>query len=237
MIFSLFLSAQETDPVFIARDFVVRFLRDEIPLDLPPTKTPNNSFHSDEETSKETQIKFTVGCGNITQRVNLPFVRLTLQVIDMLDLLSDYISNTNENETHSPSHDPSPMSHEDKTDGVRPSRNKFPHGHVKCWRIMYQVVDLYSSLPREAKNKGFMRRSTIGRVLGGKMKTVNLFTGYLYPCLVNQSYCRGFFYMAFCHLKRLGRFMDGILALAGLFPVFFPGTESAIINRGKCRFS
>ena len=35
----------------------------------------------------------------------------------------------------------------------------------KCWRIMYQVLDLYSSLPKEAKVKGFMRRSIFGTTL------------------------------------------------------------------------
>ena len=164
------LLLQERDPVFIARDFVVRFLCDETPLELSPDKTPNNSFHSEEENNKLAQIKFTVGCGNITQRVNLSFARLTLQVVDMLDLLSDFISKSGESERPSLSQDPSLMSPEDRTDGVQPLRTKAPQGHVKCWRIMYQVVDLYSSLPREAKNKGFMRRSTIGRVLGGKIK-------------------------------------------------------------------
>ena len=165
---------QERDPVFIARDFVLRFLQDETPLDIPPPKTPRNSFHSEEESnSKLAQIKFTVGCGNITQRVNLPFVRLTIQVVDMLDLLSDFISMNRESEKPLLSEDPSLMSAEDRTDGMQPLRSKAPHGHVKCWRIMYQIVDLYSSLPREAKNKGFMRRSTIGRVLGGKLKRKN----------------------------------------------------------------
>ena len=32
----------------------------------------------------------------------------------------------------------------------------------KCWRIMYQVLDLYSSLPKEAKTKGYMKRSIFG---------------------------------------------------------------------------
>ena len=158
---------QERDPVFIARDFVVRFLRDETPLDILSNKTLNTSFHSDEESSKLSQIKFTVGCGNITQRVNLSFVRLVLQVVDMLDLLSDFISKGDESPVPLTSADASLMSPEDRTDGAQPVKSRVPHGAVKCWRIMYQVVDLYSSLPREAKNKGFMRRNTIGRVLGG----------------------------------------------------------------------
>ena len=117
-----------------------------------------------------TQIKFTVGCGNITQRVNLSFIRLSLQVVDMLDLLSDFISKSTENEKPlSASQNPSFMSAFDKTDGVQPGRAKVPLDHVKCWRIMFHVVDLYSSLPREAKNKGFLRRNNIGRVLGGKL--------------------------------------------------------------------
>lgn len=153
--------------MFIARDFVVRFLRDETPLDIPSNKTPSNSFHSEEDNSKLIQIKFTVGCGNITQRVNLSFVRLALQVVDMLDLLSDFTSKSDESDVPLISGDQSLMSAEDRTDGVQPLRSKVPHGAAKCWRIMYQIVDLYSSLPREAKNKGFMRRSTIGRVLGG----------------------------------------------------------------------
>ena len=130
-------------------------------------KSPSNSFHSDEDSSKLTQIKFTVGCGNITQRVNLSFVRLVLQVVDMLDLLSDVISKSSESDVPLISEDPSLMSAEDRTDGAQALRSKVPHSAAKCWRIMYQIVDLYSSLPREAKNKGFMRRSTIGRVLGG----------------------------------------------------------------------
>ena len=156
---------QERGPVFIARDFVVRFLRDETPLDFTSTKT--SSSNSEEENSKVTQIKFTVGCGNITQRVNLPFVRLTLQLFDMLDLLSQLISNGNDPEMPSPQCS-GLVSPGDKTDGVQSLITKPPpRGHVKCWRIMYQIVDLYSSLPREKKNKGFMRRSTIG---GGEFK-------------------------------------------------------------------
>ena len=107
-----------------------------------------------------------MGCGNITQRVNLSFVRLVLQVVDMLDLLSDVISKSNESDVPLISADPSLMSAEDKTDGAQALRSKVPHAAAKCWRTMYQIVDLYSSLPREAKNKGFMRRSTIGRALG-----------------------------------------------------------------------
>ena len=88
----------------------------------------------------------------------------------MLELLSDLISKGDESERPLLSQDPSLTSPQDRVDGVQPlGAAKFPHGHVKCWRIMYQVVDLYSSLPREAKNKGFMRRSTMGRVLGGKL--------------------------------------------------------------------
>ena len=116
-------------------------------------------------------MKFTVGCGNITQRVNLSFVRLVLQVVDMLDLLSDVISKSSERDVPLISGDPSLMSAEDRPDGAQPLRSKVPLGAAKCWRIMYQIVDLYSSLPREAKNKGFMRRSTIGRVLGGDTKS------------------------------------------------------------------
>ena len=112
-----------------------------------------------------------MGCGNITQRVNLSFVRLVLQVVDMLDLLSDCISKSNESDVPLRSGDPSVMSAEDRTDGAQALRSKVPHGPAKCWKIMYQIVDLYSSLPREAKNKGFMRRSTIGRVLGGDMSS------------------------------------------------------------------
>ncbi|CAH3199305.1 unnamed protein product, partial [Porites evermanni] len=33
---------------------------------------------------------------------------------------------------------------------------------------MFHVVDLYSSLPREAKNKGYLRRNNIARVLGAE---------------------------------------------------------------------
>ena len=119
-----------------------------------------------------------MGCGNITQRVNLPFVRLTLQIVDMLELLSDLISKGDESERPLLSQDPSLTSPQDRIDGVQPLRAKFPHGHVKCWRIMYQVVDLYSSLPREAKNNE-KRRSNIGRVLGGKLKREILFTDVL----------------------------------------------------------
>lgn len=146
---------------------MVRFLRDETPIDLPPNKTSSNSFHTEDENSKLTQIKFTLGCSNITQRVNLSFIRLTLQVVDMLDLLSDSISKGDERERPALSQDSSLMSPEDRTDGVQPLATRAPDGHLKCWRIMYQVVDLYSSLPREAKNKGFMGRSTVERVLGG----------------------------------------------------------------------
>ena len=138
-------------------------------MDIPCNKTPSSSFHSEEDSSKLTQIKFTVGCGNITQRVNLSFVRLALQVVDMLDLLSDFISRSNESDVPLISGDPSFMSVEDRTDGAQALRSKVPHGAAKCWRVMYQIVDLYSSLPREAKNKGFMRRSTINRVQGGDM--------------------------------------------------------------------
>lgn len=171
----MFSFLQERDPVFIARDFVVRFLCDETPLDILPNKTPGNSFHSVEENNKQTQVNFTVGCGNITQRVNLSFVRLVLQVVDMLDLLSNFISSSDGSEVRLTSGDPSLMSPEDRTDGVPPWRSKVPHGAARCWRIMYQVVDLYSSLPREAKNKGFLRRSTIGRVLGGNDTRLKLF--------------------------------------------------------------
>lgn len=157
--------------MFIARDFVVRFLCDVTPLDFPSNKTPSNIFHSEEDSSKLTQINFTVGCGNITQRVNLSFVRLVLQVVDMLDLLSDVISKSSESDVPLISGDPSLMSTEDRPDGAQPLKSKVPHGAAKCWRVMYQIVDLYSSLPREAKNKGFMRRSTIGRVLGGDTKS------------------------------------------------------------------
>lgn len=157
--------------MFIARDFVVRFLCDETPLDFPCNKTPSNIFHSEEDSSKLTQINFTVGCGNITQRVNLSFVRLVLQVVDMLDLLSGVISKSSESDVPLISGDPSLMSAEDRPDGAQPLKSKVPHGAAKCWRVMYQIVDLYSSLPREAKNKGFMRRSTIGRVLGGDTKS------------------------------------------------------------------
>ena len=157
--------------MFIARDFVVRFLHDETPLDIPCDKLPNNSFHTDEESNKLSQIKFTVGCGNITQRVNLSFVRLALQVTDMLDLLWDFISKSEESETILVSGDPSLMYAGDRTDGAPPLRSKVPHGAAKCWRIMYQIVDLYSSLPREAKNKGFMRRNTIGRALVGNTRS------------------------------------------------------------------
>lgn len=146
---------------------MVRFLRDETPIDLPPNKTSGNSFHTEDENSKLTQIKFTLGCSNITQRVNLSFIRLTLQVVDMLDLLLDSISKGDERERPALSQDPSLTSPEDRTDGVQPLATRAPDGHLKCWRIMYQVVDLYSSLPREAKNKGFMGRSTVERVLGG----------------------------------------------------------------------
>ena len=88
----------------------------------------------------------------------------------MLDLLSDFISKSAENEKPAcASQSPSFMSAFDKTDGVQPGRAKVPLDHVKCWRIMFHVVDLYSSLPREAKNKGFLRRNNFGRVLGGKL--------------------------------------------------------------------
>ncbi|XP_068720760.1 bridge-like lipid transfer protein family member 1 [Montipora capricornis] len=158
---------QERGPVFIARDFVVRFLLDESPIDIASTKTPSSPL--DEDTSKLTQIKFTVGCSNITQRVNLPFVRLTLQVVDMLDLLSQFISNGSGSEMSSPSHDPArSMRPRDQTDGVQRFRTKSSRGHVKCWRVMYQIVDLYSSLPREAKNKGFLKRNTVGRGSAGE---------------------------------------------------------------------
>ena len=85
----------------------------------------------------------------------------------MLDLLSQLISNGNDPEMPSPQFS-GLVSPGDKTDGVQSLITKPPpRGHVKCWRIMYQIVDLYSSLPREKKNKGFMRRSTIG---GGEFK-------------------------------------------------------------------
>lgn len=158
---------QERDPVFIARDFVFRFLCDETPRDILPNWTPVNSFYSMKENNKLTQVNFTVGCGNITQRVNLSFLRLVLQVVDMLELLSNFVSKNNECEIPLTSGDQSLMSPEDHTDGGLPLRSKVPHAAARCWRIMYQVVDLYSSLPREAKTKGFLKRSTLGRVLGG----------------------------------------------------------------------
>ena len=132
-----------------------------------------------------TQIKFTVGCGNITQRVNLSFVRLALQVTDMLDLLSDFISRSKEHETLLISGDPSLLSAVDRTDGVPPLRSKVPHGATKCWKVMYQIVDLYSSLPREAKNKGFMSRSAIGRASGGNIR----YEFSLLVALVSFTFC------------------------------------------------
>ncbi|XP_022799728.1 uncharacterized protein KIAA1109-like isoform X2 [Stylophora pistillata] len=161
---------QERDPVFIARDFVFRFLRDETPRDTLLHRTPGNSFYSIKENDKLTQVNFTVGCGNITQRINLSFLRLVLQAVDMLELLSNFISKSNEWELPLTSGDQSLMSPGDQTDGGPPLRSEVPHAAARCWRIMYQVVDLYSSLPREAKNKGFLRRSSLGKVLGaGKL--------------------------------------------------------------------
>ena len=94
----------------------------------------------------------------------------------MLDLLSQFISNGSGSEMSSPSHDPArSMRPRDQTDGVQRFRTKSSRGHVKCWRVMYQIVDLYSSLPREAKNKGFLKRNTVGRGSAGEFSINILF--------------------------------------------------------------
>lgn len=124
------------------------------------------ALYSDENSTKVTRINFVIGCANITQRINLSCVRLTTQVIDMMNLVSDACSQkTNIDDVDAPR----PLFR-----GARPSgsSHKLSPGSGKCWRIMYNVLNLYSSLPREAKAKG--KKSALSSTLPGKDSSAHL---------------------------------------------------------------
>lgn len=88
----------------------------------------------------------------------------------MLDLFLDVIFKSSESDVFLIFGDLSLMFVEDRFDGVQLLKLKVFYGVVKCWRVMYQIVDFYLLFFCEVKNKGFMRWSIIGRVLGGDMK-------------------------------------------------------------------
>ncbi|XP_048589365.1 transmembrane protein KIAA1109 homolog isoform X3 [Nematostella vectensis] len=135
----------DADPVFLAKEFCFKLVRDRL---------PHGESGDDLTSSKATSVKFNVSCGTITQRVNLSFVRLTIQMADMVELLLSY----SESKVAMDSTDgPVPEFAQLFVPGSSP-RQQPSVPMVKCWKIMYQVLDLYSSLPREAKNKGFMKR-------------------------------------------------------------------------------
>lgn len=149
---------KDTEPVFIAKEFGFKFNLDKTPSAVAPRRPlGTHALYSDEKSTKLTRVNFTVGCANITQRVNLSFVRLATQIVDMLDLLSHACRTKASGDDVDA---PRPLVGGTQFPGTRhaAARRKVSPGSVKCWRIMDQVLDLYSSLPREAKNKGFMRK-------------------------------------------------------------------------------
>ena len=85
---SLFIQLfADHEPVFMAKDFAIKVVCD--------TSSPSDSLRTGvgdqllaaSNSNKLTKIRFTVSSSSITQRVNLSFVRLVIQLVDMLELL------------------------------------------------------------------------------------------------------------------------------------------------------
>lgn len=76
----------DKDPIFLAKDFAFRLIFSNSPTGKDfPTDVPSLA------NTMVKHIKFKVGFGNVTQKVNLPFVRLTIQLLDTVDLLAWFI--------------------------------------------------------------------------------------------------------------------------------------------------
>ena len=134
--------------MFSAKEFGFKVNVEVNPSELVSQRpTANPSLYSEENSTKLKRVHFVVGCANVTQRINLSCVRLTTQFADMLDLVSHACSqNAASDEVDAP-----------RSRSVKSSARRGPHeaspGAGKCWRIMYNVLDLYSSLPRDARAK------------------------------------------------------------------------------------
>ena len=71
----------------MAKDFAVKVVCDMSPTSVSLRKDLGETLITNSDSSKLTQVRFTVSSSIITQRVNLSFVRLLIQIVDMLDLL------------------------------------------------------------------------------------------------------------------------------------------------------
>lgn len=80
-----------------------------------------------------------INCHSTTQNVNLSLIRLLLQVADMIDILGE-----NYQEIKTGKNSREIFNNKERRDT---EEFKAASENQKCWRIMYQVSDLYSALP------------------------------------------------------------------------------------------
>lgn len=133
-------------PSFMLQNFDTKVNVKSTPLVNKPKKFAEEKFYGKDKRQLETLIKpssitrcayVKVSCHSATQSINLSLIRLVLQVADMIDILGD-----NYDGIKSGKISPSEVVNERSPEEV-----KVLSENQKCWRIMFQVSDLYSSLP------------------------------------------------------------------------------------------
>lgn len=135
---------QNKTPSFIFQNFETKVNVKSTPSFRSPKKNLEEKSHGKEKLDPTSQKSSSVSrsahvkisCQSATQSINLSLIRLLLQVADIIDILGE---NYDGIKAVSPS--------DVFLNATEPEKMKPISENQKCWRIMSQVSDLYSTLP------------------------------------------------------------------------------------------
>ena len=138
--------SQDNTPSFIFQNFETKVNVKSSPLISSPKKYAEEKCYGKDilETIPQRPLSITrsayvkVSCSSATQSINLSLIRLVLQVTDIIDILGENYEGIKSGK----------VSPNDVLLNVREQGEaKVASENQKCWRIMSQVSDLYSTLP------------------------------------------------------------------------------------------
>ena len=138
--------SQNNTPSFIFQNFETKVNVKSSPLISSPKKYAEEKCYGKDilETIPQRPLSITrsayvkVSCSSATQSINLSLIRLVLQVTDIIDILGENYEGIKSGK----------VSPNDVLLNVREQGEaKVASENQKCWRIMSQVSDLYSTLP------------------------------------------------------------------------------------------
>ena len=138
--------SQNNTPSFIFQNFDTKVNVKSCPLISSPKKYAEEKFYGKDklESIPQKPLSITrsayvkVSCSSATQSINLSLIRLLLQVTDIIDILGENYEGIKAGKVSS---NDVLLNAPEKDDVKTVSENQ------KCWRIMSQVSDLYSTLP------------------------------------------------------------------------------------------